>query len=346
MNKKYRIAFVFIVEHGDLEYKSLLLGESLRRIFPDGSVCPIYAIRPRKGKEISEATIKKFKELSINYIYEPENIIWRNLPFANEAYGSALIEDKVKDEVEILVYLDADIVCLKYPEQLFMDENIKVLVSPVDVNWTGGIKYGEELTPNWIFSYKLNNIDPKKLWPVCTKVEKDKIYPYFNSGLIAVRPELGIFKRWKDMFEMSAKFGYFGMFSPLSKEFGFTDQVFLSSIIISMFKQDEIGILDDSYNFPVNIAGEGIFKTRGKIDFDSITFLHYHHSFYDMKWTKFFNLNDADFSWLFSKLPLHKDLKSARYRKKREYVAQYINYFYWRFKLKFGSFNKGEKPKD
>lgn len=345
MVKKYKIAFIFIVENGDLEYKGILLGESLRKFFPCRDKVPIFAVRPRKGKEINESTMRRFTELGIVYIYEPVNIKWRNLPFANQAYGTALVEDKLKDDTEILVYLDADIVSLKYPEKLFMPDNIKVLVTPVDASIGNVAQYNKELPKNFKFSYNLNGVDPKQLWSVSTKIDKVEIYPCFNSGFIAVRPEIGIFRRWKEMFEISVRRGYFGIVNPRLSEFFYTDQVFLSSIIVSILKKDEIGILDDGYNFPLQFA-QRIYESHGKIDFNKITLIHYHHSFYDMEWTTFFNIENENFSWLISKLPLPKDRNTTVYRHKIELIKQYILYNYWRTKLMFGSLNKVDKIGD
>lgn len=345
MNKKYKIAFVFIVEYGDLEKKALLLGESLRRFFPFSDKVPIFAVRPRNGKEINESTLRRFKDLSIVYIYSPNNRKWRNLPFANEAYGSAIVEERLKEDAEILVYLDADIVCLNNPEKLYMPDNIKVLVTPVDVFSGGTAKYATELPPNYKFSYELNNVNEKKLWSVFTKVDKVEIYPCFNSGLIAVRPEVGIFRRWKEIFELSAEKGYFGVINPFTQAFFFTDQVFLASIIVSFVEKDQIGILDNSYNFPLHFADK-INDSKEKIDFKEIKFLHYHHSFYDMKWAKFFNVNDPTISWLIPKLPLVKDRHTAIYRRKIDFLRQYILYCYWRTKLILYSSNRNDKHKD
>lgn len=339
MTKKYKIAFVFIVERGDLERKALLLGESLRRIFQKQEEVPIFAVRPRKGEEINESTLRRFKDLSITYIYLPNNVKWRNLPFANQAYGSAIVEDRLKEEAEILVYLDADIVCLNNPEKLYMPDNIKVLVTSVDVFSGGTAKYGTDLPPNYKFSYELNNVDEKKLWSVFTKVDKVEIYPCFNSGLIAVRPEVGIFRRWKEIFELSAKKGYFGMVNPFTQAFFYIDQVFLASVIVSLLEKDQIGILDNNYNFPLHFADK-INDNKGEIDFKEIKFLHYHHSFYDMKWAKSFNVNDPTISWLIPKLPLFKDKHTAIYRHKIEYIRQYILYCYWRTKLILYGSNK------
>ena len=338
MNKKYPIAFVFIVEYGDLEVKSTLLAESLRKFFPDNSRYPIYAVRPRKGKEISRETLNKFEDLHVTYIYKPINVLWKDLPFANEAYGSAIAEELLKDDANELVYIDSDVVLLKYPEQLLMPDNIKLLITPVDVSDSDAVKVGENVPDNWKFCYKLMNVDSKDLWTLHTKIDNIEIYPYFNSGLIVVRPEIGIFRGWREMFDISVKNGYFGIVNPFSKSFFFTDQLFLSTVIVSILKKDEIIILDNGYNFPLNYASQ-IFSKSGKIEINNITFLHYHHSFYDMEWEKFINFNNTEGSWLISRLPLHKDLNTARYRKKIEYIRQYLRFCFWRIKFKFNRNN-------
>jgi len=341
LTKKYKIAFVFVIESGDLENKAILLSKSLRKFFPQGSETPIYAVRPRKGKEISENTKKILKNLEITYIYDPVNISWRNLPFSNEAYGSALVEERLKDDAEVLVYLDTDIVCLKEPIRLYMDDDIKALVTPVDVYTSAAVKYGEELPNYFKFSLGINNVNVENLWPILTKVDQVKIYPYFNSGFIAVRPEIGIFRQWKKTFETSVKNGYFGMINPFSESFFFTDQVFLASAILSRLERNEIEILDESYNFPLNFA-ENFIKSNGKVDLKKITFLHYHHSFYNMEWTKFVDFDQTEFSWLISELPLPKDAHTAVYRHKSEIIKQYIIYRYWKIKLFYNRFNKSK----
>ena len=330
MVKKAKIAFVFIIESGDLENKAVLLGESLRRFFPNEIKCPIFAVRPRKGREIKQETKEKLIKLQIQYIYEPANILWHNLPFANEAYGASIIEEKMKDDAEVLVYLDADIVCPKYPDKLFLEKDIKVAVTPIERVWgSNAIQFGNKPSKNWDFAYNLNHVDRSKLWSIHTKVDNVEIYPSFNSGLVATRPENGLFRRWRDMFEISVSKGYFAMFSPLSTDFFFTDQVFLASVVASMFDRSEVLILDDSYNFPVDLAKE-YSNEHGKIIFDEITLFHYHHSFYDTEWFNYFYFNSQSAPWLFNKLPIHKDKKTAKYRRKREFFKQYVLHCYWK----------------
>ena len=223
--------------------------------------------------------------------------------------------------------------------------NIKALVTPIDVFGSNAAKYNEKLPMSYKFSYELNKVDLKKLWPVFTKIDKVEIYPSFNSGFIAVRPEVGIFRKWREMFEVSVRVGYFGIINPFSAQFFFTDQVFLSSVIVSMLGRSDIEILDDGYNFPLNFA-QRIYNVKGKIDLNEITFLHYHHSFYDMNWTEFFNADDTNISWLIHKLPLFKDIHTAVYRHKVEYIKQYILYCYWKIKLILVPLNKTDNPRE
>lgn len=331
MSKKIKISFICIVEAGDLERKVILLGESLRRVFANKDDVPIFAVRPRKGREIGKKTMETFNNLGIKYIYKPINVKWRNLAFANQVYGPALIEEQMKDKTEILVYLDADIVCLKMPDKLFLKDKEKVLVVPIDVKDACGVLYGESFPSNWNFVYDLNSINKNNLWTVVTNVDNSRIYPCFNSGLIAVRPEVGIFRKWKEMLEGSIDKGYFGKFSPISKEFFFTDQVFLASAILSLANKDEIVVMNKNYNFPLSYA-KRISEEDGVIDLNTITFLHYHKSFYNLEWVNYVYMNDEIRSWLMPKLPLIRDRKTARYRLKTEIARQYLIHYYWKIK--------------
>ncbi len=331
MSGHIKIGFVFIIEHGDLENKGLLLAKSLRRFFNTSEECPIFAVQPRKGKIIRESTIKQLRELNVDYIYKPINVKWKNLPFANQAYGCSIIEEKVKDTIQTLVYLDADIICLGYPYNLFLDENEDVAVSPVDLVSSSTIRVGEELDDYWKFVYGLNKVKKEQLWSVKTKLGSVEIYPTFNSGVIAVKPELGVFERWKNMFEISFNKGYFGLFSPLSKEFFFTDQTFLSSLIIAMFDRKRIRILSDEYNFPINVE---YLNGKGIVKMSDIKLLHYHSWMYNFNWTKFFEIDNDFKQWLIPMLPLAREHHS-RHLVFLEVASQLLKHYLWKIKLKF-----------
>ena len=203
--RKYKIVFTFIVEFGDLENKSLLLAKSLRRFYKDANEYPIYAVRPRRGKEIKNSTKQQFKALDVIYVYSPVNTNWKFFDFANQVYGPAFIEERIEGKTEFMVYLDADIVCLHFPTELSLPDNCLVGVTPVDMGSELGndaaIVSGEPLNVTWELAYTLAGVKSIPKWNVNTKVEKLAIYPYFNSGFSIVRPEAQIFRLCRDMFE-------------------------------------------------------------------------------------------------------------------------------------------------
>lgn len=207
--KKYKIVFTFIVEFGDLENKSLLLAKSLRRFYKDANEYPIYAVRPRHGKEIKSSTKEQFKALDVIYIYSPVNRNWEFFPYANQVYGPALIEELICGKTEFLVYLDADIVCLNFPAELALPDKCLVGITPVDIGDKAvndaAIPAQDSLNITWKFAYSLAGVKTIPMWDVTTKVDKLTIHPYFNSGFYIVRPEAKILRLCRDMLEMSSK---------------------------------------------------------------------------------------------------------------------------------------------
>jgi lipopolysaccharide biosynthesis glycosyltransferase len=323
------LGFVVIVEYGDLENKAILLAESIRRFLADGHKYPIYAIRPRKGREIRATTAEKFKRLDVNYVPIELNMRWKDFPFANCAYGAAYAETLVSGTIEALIYFDADVVCLKDPLEINMEPQMDVITTPVDSHMAAQ-EYGCELSPYWKAAFDLNGVNAASLWPVETKVGKVKIYPTFNSGFVAVRPELGIFRRWKESFEKITEVSYFSHLNPLRKEFFFLDQALLASSILSVVPHERINILGANYNYPLHLVEQ--MTGNGPLDLEEVVFLHYHRSFYDLTWMKHTKMNEATKAWLLSRLPLPRDYKFDKVRTKRELISElfkskFLNYF-------------------
>ncbi|WMT53768.1 hypothetical protein [Ferroplasma acidiphilum] len=338
--KKYKIVFTFIVEFGDLENKSLLLAKSLRRFYKDANEYPIYAVRPRRGKEIKNSTKEQFKALDVIYIYSPVNRSWESHPHINQVYGPALIEELIYGKTEFMVYLDADIVCLNLPSELSLPDNCLIGITPADIgNGKGGddaaIAAEDPLTITWKFAYNLVGIKSIPKWTVTTKVNKLTIHPYFNSGFSIVRPEAKIFGLCKDMFEMASKRNDFDYLNSNIKLFSsdflyksgifWLDQIFLSAAILSKCSEHQIKIFGNEYNFPLNFVKE---ITGGTYNLENVIFLHYHNMFYDLKWQSNVHLDTKAKEWLTDKIPIKLPRKHVSYRIKM-HVKFGITFIKW-----------------
>ena len=332
--RKYKIVFTFIVEFGDLENKSLLLAKSLRRFYKDPNEYPIYAVRPRRGREIKNLTKQQFKALDVIYIYSPVNRDWEFFDFANQVYGPALIEERIDGKTEFMVYLDADVVCLHFPAELSLPDNCLVGITPVDIGSELGndaaIVAEDSLNTTWELAYSLAGVKSIPNWNVSTKVEKLRIYPYFNSGFSIVRPEAQIFRLCRDMFEKANTKNYFRYFNYSGKflktqndtkksSLHFIDQIFLAAAILSKCSKEQIKIFGNEYNFPFHFIKE---IQNEPYDLEHIIFLHYHNMFYDLKWQSNVHLDTETREWLANNVPIklekhisYKIKKSIRYGK-------------------------------
>ena len=340
--RKYKIVFTFIVEFGDLENKSLLLAKSLRRFYKDANEYPIYAVRPRRGKEIKNSTKQQFKALDVIYVYSPVNTNWKFFDFANQVYGPAFIEERIEGKTEFMVYLDADIVCLHFPTELSLPDNCLVGVTPVDMGSELGndaaIVSGEPLNVTWELAYTLAGVKSIPKWNVNTKVEKLAIYPYFNSGFSIVRPEAQIFRLCRDMFEKANTKNYFRYFNYEKKllrtqndskksSLNFIDQIFLAAAILSKCSQEQIQIFGNEYNFPLHLLKE--IQTE-PYNLEHIIFLHYHNMFYNLKWQSNVHLDIKTMEWLANNIPL-KHEKHVSFRLKK-YIRYGITFMKWHLK--------------
>ena len=332
---KGNLGFVAIIEHGSLEQKALLLVKSIRRFLKDVERYPILIVRPRTGPEINNFTRGKLHELGARYIFEPRNVAWRHHPFANEAYGAAIAEEVLLNDVETLVYLDSDIVCLQDPSSLTLTDEKDVAIAPVDFSQAGANKYGEPINDFWKLIFDLNSPRSDAMKSCTTRVDKVEILPYFNSGVVVVRPEVGIFLKWRDSFERLRRSSFLGRYSPLSNEFFFIDQALLASSILSIVPEERTILLDPRFNFPSitrwidNEKKNGHVAIDGgaKIDLDAVCLYHYHHDFYDMNWLRYVDGFVDKYPWLLNELPLLKEHGYNRYRSKIEVSRQFITYF-------------------
>ena len=85
-----RLGFVIIMEQGNLEYQTLLLVESIRRL-PTLQKCPLYVVQPRAGRRPSERTLRGLAQHhDALFVFGDLNRTWRHSGTMNKAYATAL----------------------------------------------------------------------------------------------------------------------------------------------------------------------------------------------------------------------------------------------------------------
>jgi len=307
------INFLFVVEQGDLEKKSSLLVSSIREFAGEYRDSDIWALQPRKGKNISRSTLDFFKENNVFYVNANLNTDWPDYGIANKIYASAFVESLVERNVDTLVFLDSDTVILKSPKDLLLSKQHSIAIRPVDyINI--GQKVEEPINDYWKIFYDLLDVDLPRVWAVKTNACQNLIRAYFNSGLIAVNPELGLFRKWLEGLKKLKKDHRLEAIPYGSKHFFHIDQAILSSLIVSDLSKDKVKLLDAKYNYPLHIHAKGDLPSESIIsNLSEIKIAHYHHIFYSLDWLSLIRVEPELKKWLLQQLPL-QNLRSKQDR--------------------------------
>ena len=256
------IVFIICTEPGILEKQSLLLVESLRNFGGSLKDVPVYSFQPRRGKDLSKNTLKLFEDLQVCHQKFLLNVKYPMYGVANKPFACAYAEETI--DADILVFLDSDQCFFSSPNQLLLSPEYDVAVRPEDLNLIGSKGKNEKNEEYWSNLYRI--CQTKYQIFVNTTVDNQKIRAYWNSGLVAVRSNRGIFTAWRNNFEKVMELG-------IQPERGlfFVEQSVLSATICSI--TDAILTLPMSYNYPLNLHWR-IDRDRQIRNFDNLVSVH------------------------------------------------------------------------
>ena len=260
------LAFITCIEAGYLEAQSLLLYESIRRYGGRFSQCPIYAVSPRAGHAPSPQTKQRLEQLSVEYIDRVLNCDLDFFTMANKSLACAYIEENKSHE--ILVWLDSDTLLFREPSKFWLPDYMDVAVRPINRkrNTTSGAN--DPFDDYWQKMCKACDVDYDSIPFLETFVDRCIIKACYNGGLVVVRPEKGIFRRWIENLKRGVRLG----FDPRIDRCWVDDQPALSLAIWGA--TERVQILDPVYNY--NIQAIDTEPQQAKF-YSSLPLVHIHY---------------------------------------------------------------------
>ena len=298
------LAFISCIEAGYLEAQSLLLYESIRYYGGRFKQCPVYAISPRVGHNISSTTKRRLEQLSIEYLDLELNRDFADYPYGNKTFACAYIEKNRQHN--FLVFLDSDTLFFREPNQLELADKYDVAVRPV--SWKTICTSSSTDDPYdsyWRLLCKHCHVDYDSIPLITTFLQRAVIKACYNSGLVAVRASRGIFSQWQDHFVSSLRQGL----EPKKGNCWGSDQSTLSTAIWGT--TERVQILPPSYNYPIRSLNQqpSCLKLN---NYQNLIHIHYHQMFNDKNlstnplFQPDFKLDAELKTWLLTKLPLDK----------------------------------------
>ncbi len=117
-------------------------------------------------------------------------IEYRTIPNVDKMFAAAAFEETCEDDY---IWMDVDCYFFKHLE---FRKSTEIYANPVDKRNIGDI-YGEERSPLWVILFKY--FDIPDIYPfMTTRVTKEKIYPYYNSGMVLINKNRALFRTVKE----------------------------------------------------------------------------------------------------------------------------------------------------
>ncbi len=178
----------------------------------------------------------------------------RQLFYAGKVYASALAESEAAGNCDYLAWLDPDVVFVKRPESFELPENIALGYRPV-MHQLIGSSYDQPPDSFWSRLYDILDVSDSAIFPMITPVGESKIRPYFNAGMIIVRPEKRILRGWPIAFEkLYTDPTLMSMVNADKLKTIFLHQTALAGNILTKITHADMLEIPPTYNYPLNLA--------------------------------------------------------------------------------------------
>jgi len=230
------LAFVTCVESGSLEEQSVLLAQSIRRWGGTHATSRIVCVEPRGNSGLHAATISSLEALGVEHRIEELNNDFRSYPIANKVFAAAWAEEEMTEDV--VVICDTDTFFLNDPVAL--DVSRGLAGRPVGQKKRGSTGPGDDTDAYWERMYELCGVSERPFTE--TTLEETPIRAYFNSGLLAVRRDEGIFATWLRDFKVLMEAKHFPHDGKRNM-----DQLSLAVTLARLWERVEV--LEAPYNY-------------------------------------------------------------------------------------------------
>lgn len=245
------IIFGTFAESGEQLQHVFFLVESVREFAGRYNDAPVWVYIPRDLQSGNDPLIDKIESLEaeIKTSSAPEEAL--RYYFARKVYAAGKAESEAEGVADILVWMDEDTIVLGEPVDFDLKDGINFAYRPVMHNRSGSL-YSRPPDPFWSRIYEKLAIDDSSLFAMVTPGDMQTIRAYFNAGLLVVRPQSEILRRWGEDFttlysdsvlaEMCA--------NDVEKRI-FIHQTALVGAVVNHLKKENMMELPARYNYPL-----------------------------------------------------------------------------------------------
>ncbi len=244
---------VFAVFADDAEQldHALVLTESIRTFAGAWKSAPVWIYAPPELVASQPALVRDLaaRKAVVRTSEAPGAAL--RYPLAAKVFAAARAESVAAGHAEVLAWLDEDTVVLEEPREFRLPQGVSLGYRPV-MHRRIGPRYDEPLDEFWSRVYEKLAVPPAAVFPVVTPADSQTVRAYFNAGLLVVRPERGILRRWAEAFPvLYGDTAIVRMCRQDRDKALFLHQVALAGAVLHDLKRAEMRELSPNYNFPL-----------------------------------------------------------------------------------------------
>ena len=288
-------------EHG--LKNALVLAESIRTFAGKYKDAPVWVYVSQFTPEISDDLKARFEELGVKIMSSktPEDAM--EFYYSSKVFASALAEKEAEGLGRILVWMDNDTVILTEPSEFILSRGIDFGYKPV-MHKLIASSYAEPPDALWNRVYEMLNVADSSLFPMMTVTDSIEIRPYFNAGVLIVRPEREILRQWAEYYPILYRDEYFQNLAGRDNRIKiFLHQVALVGAVLNNLAKKEMVELSEGVNYPIFFK-EMFGSEQEYDDLNGVTTLRYDYYFRNPApdWQKKLRGPEEIISWLSDKL--------------------------------------------
>ncbi len=200
------IVFAFAVASEAAARRAALLVESIRDragTFADRAVWAFVAMTPdEQGRDhypLDHEVESRLLDLDVKLVHFELTAEQARFPFCAKVIASAEAEARALGETRQLLWTDPSSIVLNEPGSLMLKRDKLLGYRPVDLALIGS-RYDRPLNSFWQVIYEECCVPAGAVFPMETSVDEVTVRPYFNADMLAVRPETGLLRLWRDNF--------------------------------------------------------------------------------------------------------------------------------------------------
>jgi len=228
-----------------------LLGESLRTFGGRFRDAPLRVYLPSDLIPLDAVVAERFRALSMEHRISaaPEDAL--GFPFARKVFAAAQAEEEAAGHAKTLVWLDEDTIVLDEPAQFDLPPGAILAYRPVMHRNIGSL-HDSPIDEFWGRVYDKLAVPAGAVFPMPAVADGAVLRPYFNAGLLVVRPEAEILRQWARDFPLLYGDSVFVDWCTADQlKAIFLHQAALTGTILRMVPRAHMTLLPDGYNYPV-----------------------------------------------------------------------------------------------